>query len=129
MPILLRSAYVLIEHRVASRLLYVTRSSQEFPDAEAAREEVAQWRKVLSAQSTEVGLLLDWRSAPLTTDGRILREVVRGTDEIGRCFTRQAVLLKSVLGDLQARRLRRLHEAGPELFTDEQKAYEYVTAR
>lgn len=131
MPNLLRSPYVVIEHRVASRLVCVTRTDLEFAAAAEARSEVATWAAVVLGlpTSAELGLLLDWRRAPLTTDKDVLREVVRGTNELGLRFARFAVLLESVLGDLQARRLRRLHETAPEVFCDEAKAYEYVTSR
>jgi hypothetical protein len=128
MPTLFKSAYATLEHRVASRLVRVARSVQPFASAITAREEVARWADSVSELAvSELGFMLDWRLAPLTTDPEVLRIVVSGTNALGARFARHALLMVSALGELQARRLQRVHESEPEIFTDEDAAYRYVT--
>ena len=130
MPTLFKSDYATLEHAMASRLVRVIRSNKQFEDAVAAKNEVARWNTVLGRlEVSELGLLLDWRLVPLTTDPDVLREVVAGTDSIGCRFARHAVLMTTPLGALQAQRLQRVHESHPEIFTDEQQAYGYVMGR
>jgi hypothetical protein len=130
MPTLYKSDYATVEHAVASRLVRVVRTGKQFDNAIVAKSEVARWGGCVDRlELTELGFLLDWRVAPLSTDPEVLREVVLGTHAIGILFARQAILLTSPLGALQSRRLQRMHESEPEIFTDEAQAYEYVTAR
>jgi hypothetical protein len=130
MPTLFKSEFATLEHGVASRIVRVVRSNKQFDSAAFARAEVARWSACLeSLDFSELGLLLDWRLVPLATDPDVLKEVVSGTTKFGRRFAKHAVLFVSPLGEMQARRLQRMHESDPEIFTDESKAYAYVTAR
>jgi hypothetical protein len=128
MPTLFKSDYATLEHAMASRLVRIVRSVKQFEEAAAAKAEVVRWSVTLDrVDVSELGLLLDWRLVPLTTDPDVLREVVSGTDTIGRRFARHAVLIETPLGALQAARLQRVHDSHPEIFTDEALAYGYVT--
>jgi hypothetical protein len=130
MPTLFKSDYATLEHAMASRLVRVVRSNKQFEDAVTAKAEVARWSSVLDrVDLSELGLLLDWRQVPLSTDPDVLREVVAGTDAIGLRFVRHAVLMTTPLGALQAQRLQRVHASHPEIFTDEEQAYGYVMGR
>lgn len=130
MPTLFKSDYAMVEHAVASRLVRIVRSGKQFDSAVVAKFEVAKWTACLDRlEPSELGFLLDWRLAPLATDPDVLREVVSGTNAVGIRFARHALLMASPLGTLQAKRLQRIHESEPELFTDEAQAYSYVTAR
>jgi hypothetical protein len=130
MPTLFKSDYALVEHALASRLVRVVRTSKTFDSAPYAKSEVGRWgSSVENLEYAELGFLLDWRLAPLTTDPEVLRVVVTGTDAIGRRFARHAVLMTSTVGALQAQRLQRVHESAPAVFTDEAEAYGYVMGR
>jgi hypothetical protein len=130
MPTLFKSDYATIEHAVASRVIRIVRSAKPFESSAHSRAEVVRWRAAVDGlDPTQLGFLLDWRLAPLETDADVLRDVVRGTNEIGCRFVRHAVLVKSPLGALQAKRLQRAHDSEPEIFTDEAEAHAYVTAR
>jgi hypothetical protein len=130
MPTLFKSDYAIVEHAMASRLVRVIRTNKQFDAGVVARSEVARWgASVDGLELSELGFLLDWRLAPLTTDPDVLREVVSGTNRIGLRFKRHAVLMTSALGALQAQRLQRAHESEPEIFSDEAQAYGYVMGR
>lgn len=130
MPILFRSAYATVEHRIASRMVRLARSADPFPDAGSARREVARWATCIEPLDVAaLGLLLDWRLAPLTIDPELLGAVVSGTNVIGLRFARHAVLMVSPLGALQAKRLQNVHESEPVIFTDEHDAFGYVMGR
>lgn len=130
MPTLFKSDYATLEHAMASRLVRVIRSARQFEDAVTAKAEVSRWTTNLDRlEVSELGLLLDWRLVPLTTDPDVLREVVSGTDAIGRRFARHAVVIVTPLGALQAKRLQRVHDSHPEIFTDEALAYAYLMER
>ena len=130
MPTLYKSDYATVEHAVASRLVRVIRTGKQFDSAYLAKSEVARWGGCVDRLAlTELGFLLDWRLGPLSTDSEVLRVVVLGTHAIGVRFAKQAVLLMSPLGALQAQRLQRIHDSEPEIFTDEAQAYSYVTGR
>jgi hypothetical protein len=130
MPFLRRSAYLTLEHRVASRLLCFVRTALAFEEAATARAEITEWQRCVDRlEPAELSVLFDWRSAPLETNADVLRAVVSRTDAIGRLFARQALLMETSLGALQASRLSRAHESVPVLFTNEAEAYAYVTSR
>jgi hypothetical protein len=115
---------------VASRLVCFVRSHEPFGSVENARQELSEWLHALEGlELTELSVLLDWRLAPLETNAELLREVVSRTDAIARQFARQALLMESSLGVLQARRLARAHESRPTVFSNEAEAYDYVTSR
>jgi hypothetical protein len=130
MPFLRKSGYVTLEHRVASRLVCFVRSQRPFGDVGTAAGEIGEWTHCLEGLDlAQLGVLLDWRLAPLETDPAVLREVVSRTDAVARRFARQALLMGSTLGMLQASRLSRAHESVPVVFTNEAEAYEYATSR
>ena len=130
MPFLRKSAYLTLEHRVASRLACFVRSHEPFGNVENARQEVSEWLPALEGlELRELSVLLDWRLAPLETNAELLREGVSRTDAIARQFVRQALLMDSSLGVLQARRLSRAHESRAMVFSNEAEAYDYVTSR
>jgi hypothetical protein len=130
MPVLWKSEYMTAEHRVASRIVCFVRSAQPFPSPETVQQEVTEWQRSLGELPlSELGVLLDWRLVPLETNPDILRELVLRTDALARQFARQALLMESSLGVLQANRLSRAHETTPVVFTNEAEAHEYVTSR
>ena len=72
---------------------------------------------------SQLGLLLDWRQAPLTTDPVLLKHVVQQTDTFAAAFARRALLVATPIGVIQSERLgRTIHQARSIVFTDEAEA-------
>ena len=77
-----------------------------------------------------MGLLLDWRLAPLTTDPVLLKNVVQRIDVFAAAFARRALLVATPVGLLQSERLARtISHAKPVLFSDEAAAVAYVEGK
>ena len=76
---------------------------------------------------TRLGLLLDWRLAPLSTDPILLKHVVQQSDVFAAMFPRRALLMATPIGIMQSERLARsIHHANPVLFNDEAAAIAHV---
>lgn len=77
---------------------------------------------------SRLGLLLDWRLAPLTTDPVMLKHVVQQNDVFAKDFARRALLMATPVGLMQSERIARtIDHAKPVLFNDEATAIAYVT--
>jgi hypothetical protein len=76
----------------------------------------------------KLGILLDWRLAPISTDPILLKHVVQQTDVFVAMFRRRALLMATPVGIMQSERLARsINHARPVLFNDEAAAVAYVT--
>lgn len=129
MPVLRTSPFTTLELLDMEGVVKISRSSAPFGDAPTARREVASWTlAIASLDTSQLGLLLDWRLTPMTSDPEILRAIVSGGDALARSFARHALLLASSLSAPQAERVSR---AGStiDLFTDEAGAWAHVTRR
>jgi hypothetical protein len=76
---------------------------------------------------TRLGILMDWRLAPLSTDPVLLKHVVQQIDLFAASFARRALLLATAVGVMQSKRLARtINHANPVLFDDEAEAIAYA---
>lgn len=129
MSVLGTSPFATVELLDTAHIVKISRTSTPFGDAASARHEVAAWSfAIVSLDTSRLGLLLDWRLTPMTSDPEILRAVVSGGDALARRFARHALLLASSLSAPQAERVAR---AGSriDLFTDEPAAWAHVAKR
>ena len=90
------------------RIVLVRRSARQFVD----EADVAEERRRIGAALDQLGrrgkrLLVDSRSAPLSTDDRLSAAFTALRIEIGRDFERTAVVVDTKIGILQANRLNR----------------------
>lgn len=90
------------------RIVLVRRSARQFVD----EADVAEERQRIGAALDQLGrrrkrLLVDSRSAPLSTDDRLSAAFTALRAEIGRDFERTAVVVDTKIGILQANRLNR----------------------
>jgi hypothetical protein len=129
-PNLLRSAHFSVEHNVASGYIRIARSTAAFSTPEEAAAAIRLCDSSLAGLDlAALGLLLDWRLAPLSTDARLHQALVEATDAIAVRFARRAVLVETPVGKLQSGRVGRAHSSiRPEVFGDEGAALAYVTA-
>jgi hypothetical protein len=126
MSFLRRSLYVTIELIEASRVVRFIRSAAPFGDARSAQAELDTWLPALAGITPrELGVLLDFRLTPMTSDPDILRAVVAQVDAVGFRFPRRAILLARQLHGPQSERVTR---AGASLvpFFDEPGAWKHV---
>jgi hypothetical protein len=110
-------------------IVKISRTAAPFGDARAARHETTAWvGTVATLDTSRLGLLLDWRLTPMTSDPDILREVVSRGDALALTFARHALLLAGSLSPPQAERISR---AGStiEVFTDEATAWAHLARR
>jgi hypothetical protein len=127
---LFRNAYYALEHYVASGYVCLVRSNRPFTHSEQAAASLAACDKALATLDVaKLGLLLDVRLAPLSTDARLHQLLVENTNTFARRFVRIAVLLNTQVGKLQTARVMRTHSSVySEIFTDERAAVDYVMA-
>ena len=118
-------------HHVASGYVAVVRTTAAFTGYDDAVQALAQCDRALRSLDTDrLGILLDWRLAPLSTDSRLHAIIVSGADAfIGR-FARRALLVSSPVGAMQGGRIVRVQsDTNPVIFSVEAEAVEYVTGR
>ncbi|MET0284872.1 MAG: hypothetical protein ABW352_10390 [Polyangiales bacterium] len=120
------SPYVTIEYLEELRVVRLERSALSFGDARSAREELGRWLPALDGiDTTQFGVLLDFRRTPMTSDPDILAAVVSEVERIAKLFPRRAILLTAALLGPQAERAER---AGATIapFLDEDEAWSHV---
>ncbi len=124
-----RSAHFTVEYWQASRYVRLVRSALPFSSPDEAGEALKECEVALrDIDSSNVGILLDWRLGPLSTDARLHQFVIENTDAFASRFRRRAVLVVTPVGKLQLDRvIRNLSTTKPLLFNDEKAAVEYVT--
>jgi hypothetical protein len=115
-------------HPDASYVL-VVRSAKQFGSVHRVATSLRACAKAIGDLDTSrMGLLLDWRLAPLTTDPVLLKHVVQHTDTFAKAFARRALLVATPVGLMQSERIgRTIDHAKPVLFTDEADAIAYVS--
>ena len=128
MVFLYRDAYLSLRHHCDEARARVTRSERQFGSVHRVASSLRECSKALrDLDVSRLGLLLDWRLAPLTTDPVLLKHVVQHTDTFAAAFARRALLVATPIGLLQSERLgRTIHHAKPVLFTDEAEAMAYA---
>lgn len=129
MSVLRTSPFASVELLDKVGVVKVSRTSTPFGDAAAARHEVSAWTLAIAPLDTRaLGLLLDWRLTPMTSDPDVLRAIVEGGDALARTFAKHALLFAASLSAPQAERVVR---AGStiDMFTDEAVAWQHVTRR
>jgi hypothetical protein len=126
---LFRNAHLTVENHVALGYIRVARSSAPFTHIEQATAELHACERSLSLLDvSKLGLLLDWRLAPLSTDARLHQAMVTASDAFARRFARRALLIDTPLGKLQSGRVNRtLSSVNPEIFNDEAAAIAFVS--
>lgn len=126
MSLLRSSPYVTIEYLEELRVVRFERTALPFGDARGAREELGHWLVALDGiDTTQFGVLLDFRRTPMTSDPDILSAVVSEVDRIALLFARRAILLTAALLGPQSDRVTRAG-AKIEPFVDEQAAWSHV---
>jgi hypothetical protein len=124
-----RSPHFTIEYRQASRYLRLVRSAVPFSSPEEAGEALKECELAIrDIDPSNLGILLDWRLGPFSSDPRLHQFVVESTDAFAARFRRRAVLVLTPVGQLQVDRvIRNLSSTKPVLFNDESAAVDYVT--
>ncbi len=120
------SPYVTIEYLEELRVVRFERTLLSFGDLRAAREELKHWLPALDGiDTTQFGVLLDFRRTPMTSDPDILAIMVTEVDRIALLFPRRAILLAAALMGPQSERVAR---AGAKIapFIDEDEAWAHV---
>lgn len=126
-----RSTHFTIEYWQASRYIRLVRSAVPFSSPDEAGEALRECEVAIrDIDPTNLGILLDWRLGPFSTDPRLHQFVIENTDAFAERFARRAVLVVSPVGKLQLDRVvRKLSTTNPIIFNDESAALEYVTSR
>lgn len=128
MPTLLRAPHFVVELNSASGYVRLVRTVLAFERPEEAAAALAQCELALQGVPIErMGILLDWRRGPLSTDSHLHQAIVEHTDRFAMHFARRALLIDTPVGQMQLGRVIRTHsDTKPVLFNDEQAAIEYV---
>lgn len=128
MPTLLRARYFVMESNPASGYVRLARTALAFSTPNDAAGALKQCDEKLRGIEVErLGILLDWRLAPLSTDAQLHRAIVEHTDRFALRFLRRALLVVTPVGQMQLGRVIRTHSGTqPVLFDDEAAAIEYL---
>ena len=126
-----RSTHFTIEYWQASRYVRLVRSSVPFSSPDEAAEALQECELAIrDIDRANLGILLDWRLGPLSSDPKLHQFVIEHTDAFASRFVRRAVLVVTPVGMLQLDRvIRNLSSSKPILFNDESAAVDYVTSR
>jgi len=126
-----RSKHFTIEYWQASRYVRLVRSAVPFKSPEEAGDALKECDVAIrDIDPSNLGILMDWRLGPFSTDPRLHQFVVENADAFASRFVRRAVLVVTPVGKLQLDRvLRNMSSTNPIIFNDETAALEYVTSR
>jgi hypothetical protein len=129
MFVLHQDPYLSLRHHPQLKYVLLVRSDLQFKSVHRVASSLRECAKVLGdMEVSQMGLLLDWRLAPLTTDPVLLKHVVQHTDAFARDFARRALLIATPVGLMQSKRIARaIDHAKPTLFSDEADAIAYVS--
>jgi hypothetical protein len=121
--------YLSLRRHTDLKYVLLVRSDRQFGSVHRVATSLRECAKALGdIKVARLGLLLDWRLAPLTTDPVLLKHVVQQTDVFAKGFARRALLIATPVGVMQSERVARtIDHAKPVLFTDEAAAIAYVT--
>jgi hypothetical protein len=124
-------AYLALHYYRELAHVRVVRTDEQFGSIHRVASSLRACAKALAAiDVSRLGLLLDWRRAPLTTDPTLLKHVVQQTDVFAVAFARRALLVATPVGLMQSKRLARsIDHAKPVLFSDEAAAIAYVEGK
>jgi len=131
MFVLHQDAYLSLGRHPDLTYVLLVRSGEQFGSVHRVASSLRLCAKALGEiPVSRMGLLLDWRLAPLTTDPVLLKHVVQQTDVFARDFARRALIVATPVGLMQSKRLARaIDHAKPVLFNDEAAAIAYVSKR
>lgn len=128
MPNLWKNSFVTVSQPVGTNLVVMRRSSSEIDDI-AEVEQVADRLAQLFPldRRRDLVLLQDMRDAPRTTDAEYERKMVPIVMRMCDGFSRIAVLIRTAVGQLQARRLQRSGALPYGVFDDEDEALRFLS--
>jgi hypothetical protein len=128
MILLYSDAYLSLQHHPEAAHVRLVRSDEHFGSVSRVSVSMRACAKALEkVEVSELGILLDWRLSPLTTDPVLLKHVVHQSDLFAAAFPRRALLLATPVGLMQSQRIgRTINHAKPVLFSDESEALAYV---
>lgn len=126
-----RNPHFAVIHHVASRYVELARTATPFDSRDDARRSLEQCGAALAAiDVAELGILLDWRLAPLSTDPELHKIIVDTTDLFARRFRRRALLVQTPVGTMQGERIVRVESGtNPAVYNHKEAAVAYVTGR
>ncbi len=122
---LLRGRHFHVDLDAGARLVRATRTAQPFAtldEMQRAHKELLR----LVAPFADHALLLDVRLAPARHDPEYETGLASLRRQITERFPRVAILVKSAVGGLHARRLARADGVTMRIFQDEQQALDYL---
>lgn len=120
--------YLSLHHLPQQRHVRLVRTAKQFSSVSRVANSLRDAAKTLAGiDVARLGLLMDWRLAPLSTDPVLLKHVVQHIDQFAANFARRALLLSTPVGIMQSERIARtIHHATPVLFDDEAEAITYA---
>jgi len=123
-----QSKHFVVQHFRASAHVRVIRSDVPFESVTEAMTKLDECRlAIVGIDSTNYGILFDWRSAPLSTDPQLHKLLVERVDEVALRFARRAFLVRGGIGTMQVSRIGRTLTAGVmTIFADEAQALEFL---
>jgi hypothetical protein len=112
----------------SGRVVRLTRTTEPLSlEGLAALETTLAAAFPLAARRSQ-GVLLDTRPAPLLSDERLERKLGQASAFLFEGFARKAVLVRTAVGGLQARRFGRDHQNDTQVFAEEQEALAFLTS-
>ena len=120
--------YVSLHHHPQQMHVRLVRSEKQFASVSRVANSMRDCSKKLAGiDVSRIGLLMDWRLAPLSTDPVMLKHVVQHIDQFAAGFARRALLLATQVGVMLSERIARtFNHAKPVLFDDEAEATAYA---
>ncbi|MET0594899.1 MAG: hypothetical protein ABW133_19525 [Polyangiaceae bacterium] len=120
--------YISLHHYPQQTHVRLVRSEKQFESVSRVASSLRDGSKKLEGiDVARLGLLMDWRLAPLSTDPVMLKHVVQHIDRFAARFARRALLLATQVGVMQSERIARtINHAKPVLFDDEAEALAYA---
>jgi len=129
MLVLHEDVYLSMRRHLDLKYVLLVRSAKQFGSVHRVASSMRACAQSLGdLDISRLGLLLDWRLAPLITDPVMLKHVVSHTDFFAKDFARRALLMATPIGIMQSERIARtIDHAKPALFNDEAAAIAYVS--
>lgn len=128
MATLYQNVHFVVQHHRASEFIQVIRTEAPFTSIQEAVSALTACRMALTGlDASRYGILLDWRRGPMSTDPNMHKALVGHTDALAKPFARRAVLVRTVVGAMQANRVgRNLSDDAANVFSDPEAALAYV---
>ena len=121
----LRGRHFHVDVDAGASLVRATRTAQAFASVDEMQRAHKELLRTV-APFGEYGLLLDVRLGPARSDPEYEQGLASLRRQITERFARVAILVKSAVGGLQARRLAREDGVTMRIFQDEAAALEYL---